>query len=87
MTTPKETPGPDAHHAFRLGMVAAAMVALVGVGALYWAGMMAFPQLVTTLLLCFPIYLVFVAAGLSAWLGFGKDATDLRPVYREKESA
>lgn len=82
MTPPKATPGPDAHRAFRLGILAAATVALGGIGAVYWAGMITTALLVFTVLLCFPVYLVFAAVALSVWLGFDKDATDLRPVYR-----
>jgi|GEM_PF-570842 len=85
MTTLKVVPGANAHHAFRLGIVAAAIVGLVGVGALYWAGILT-PTLVGfTLVLCFPVYLVFAASVLSVWLGFDKDATDLKPVYRERD--
>ena len=34
------------------------------------------------LVLLFPVYLLVVAVALSVWLGYDKDATDLRPVYR-----
>ena len=85
MTTVKVTPGADAHRAFRLGIAAAAILALAGVGTLYWTGYLTVPLLAFTLLLCFPVYLVFVASALSMWLGFSKDATDLRPVTRERE--
>lgn len=85
MTSSNVTPGPDAHHAFRLGMFAAAIGALVGLAALYWAGLMALPLFVFALVLCFPVYLVFAAVALSVWLGFDKDATDLRPVYPDEE--
>jgi choline-glycine betaine transporter len=84
MSTLKVTPGPDAQYAFRLGMAAAAVVGLVGVGALYWAGLLPPALLGFTLVLSFPVYLVFAASVLSVWLGFDKDATDLRPVRREQ---
>jgi hypothetical protein len=34
-------------------------------------------------LVLFPVYLVFVASVLSVWLGYDKDTTSLRPVYRK----
>ncbi|MFC6941659.1 hypothetical protein ACFQE8_17060 [Salinirubellus sp. GCM10025818] len=84
MSDLKVTPGPGAQSAFRLGMGAAAVAGLAAVGLLYWTAVLT-PLLVGfVLLLVFPIYLVFAASALSVWLGFGKDATDLRPVYREK---
>jgi hypothetical protein len=85
MTSLKVVPGANAHHAFRLGMAAAAIVGLVGVGTLYWAGLLTPTLAAFALVLCFPVYLVFAASVLSVWLGFDKDATDLRPVYRERE--
>ena len=84
MTTPEMTPGPDAHDAFRLGMAAAAIIGLAGGGALHWAGLLPPAFLGFTLVLSFPMYLVFAASALSVWLGFDKDATDLRPVRREQ---
>ena len=84
MSTLKVTPGPDAQYAFRLGMAAAAVVGLVGVGALYWAELLPPAFLGFMLVICFPVYLVFAASALSVWLGFDKDKTDLRPVRREQ---
>jgi hypothetical protein len=85
MTSLNVSPGANAHHAFRLGIAAAAIIGLAGAGLLYWAGVLTAPMLAFTLLLCFPVYLVFAASALSVWLGFDKDATDLRPVYRERK--
>lgn len=85
MTTPKVSPGPNADHAFRLGLVAAAIIGLVGVGSLYYAGALTVVASGFALLVGFPIYLVFAASALSVWLGFDKDATDLERVYRERE--
>jgi len=85
MTTLKVVPGANARHAFRLGMTAAAIVGLVGAAVLYWAGLLDPALLGFTLVLIFPVYLVFAASALSVWLGFDKDATDLRPVYRERD--
>lgn len=84
MTELKIAPGAGARSAFRFGMWAAAVLGLAGIGLCYWIGLLT-PVLVGfTLLLLFPIYLVFAASALSVWLGYGKDVTDLRPVYREK---
>lgn len=80
----KVSPGAGAHSAFRLGMGAAAIAGLAAVGLLYWSAVLTPVLAGFVLLLIFPVYLVFVASALSVWLGFGKDATDLRPVYREK---
>lgn len=85
MATPRVTPGPDARRAFRLGIVAAAIIGLVGVGALYRAGSLTPAVLGFTLLVGFPVYLVFAASALSVWLGYDKDATDLEPVYRDRD--
>jgi len=85
MTTLNPSPGPDANHAFRLGIYAAVIVAVVGLAALYWTGLITMLHVAVALFLGFPIYLVLAAVVLSVWLGFDKDATDLRPVYREKD--
>lgn len=85
MTGPNVSPGPNAHHAFRLGLAAAALVGLVGIAGLYWTGSLTLALLGFSLLALFPIYLVFAASALSVYLGFDKDETDLRPVYRERE--
>lgn len=68
-------------------MTAAAVVALVGVGALYGSGAVGLAGLGFALLVGFPVYLLFAASALSVWLGFTKDATDLRRVYVERERA
>ena len=83
----KEPPGPDAHGAFRLGMLAAAVCGLGALGFGYWLGLVTPIYAGYALLILFPVYLVFAASALSVWLGFDKDASDLRPVYREKESS
>lgn len=66
-------------------MTAAALLALVALGVGYWAGALSPVLLGFLLVLCFPIYLVFAATALSVWLGYDKDATDLRPVYRDRK--
>lgn len=79
-------PGPDAARAFRLGMITGALVGLVALGSLYWTGVIAAVVAGYVLVALFPVYLVLVAAVLSRWLGYDKDATSLRPVYRSKNS-
>lgn len=80
------TPGPDAHGAFRLGILSAVVIGLAALAFAYWFEVLAPVQIGYTLFVVFPVYLVFVASALSVWLGFGTDASDLRPVYREKKS-
>ncbi len=79
------TPGPVARNAFKTGMTAAAVLGLAGVGALWTLGVLDPVLLGYLLVLVFPLYLVFAASALNVWLGYGKDATDLRPVYRPKD--
>ena len=82
MGTLKRSPGPAAERAFRTGIVAAALIGLAAIGALYWTGTIALVLAGYSLVLLFPLYLVAAAAVLSVWLGYDTDATDLRPVYR-----
>jgi hypothetical protein len=82
MTSVKRTPGPAARRAFRLGMVAAGVVGLAVLASLYLHGVLTPATAVYALVALFPVYLVVAAAALSVWLGYDKDATDLRPVYR-----
>jgi len=78
------TPGPVARSAFATGMIAAAILGLTGVGVLWWAGLLDYVLLGYLLVLVFPLYLVFAASAINVWLGYGKDATDLRRVTRPK---
>jgi len=78
------SPGPAAAYAFRLGIVAAAIVGLAGIGLLYWSGSIAPVVVGYVLVALFPVYLLFAAAVLSRWLGYDKDVTALRPVYKPK---
>jgi hypothetical protein len=82
MATLKRTPGPAARSAFRLGMLAAGVVGLAAIGAGYLDGLLTATTGLYALIALFPVYLVVVASALSVWLGYDKDATDLRPVYR-----
>jgi hypothetical protein len=85
MSTVQTSPGPDADRAFRLGTIASAVALLATVGALYWTGIATLLAVVCVLVAVFPVYLVLVAAVLSVWLGYGKDATALRPVTVPKD--
>ncbi|GGN94668.1 MULTISPECIES: hypothetical protein [Haloarcula] len=86
MSAIRTRPGPAAAYAFRLGIVAGAVVGLTAVALLYRLGAITPVIAGYTLLVLFPVYLVFVASALSIWLGYDKDATSLRPVYQSKES-
>jgi hypothetical protein len=86
MSSHRRNPGPVAQSAFRTGMLTASIAGLAGIGGLYLAGLLHPILLAYLLLLVFPLYLVFAASVLNAWLGYGKDVTDLRPVYRSKNS-
>jgi len=79
-------PGPAAGYAFRLGIVAAVLLGLAGIGLLYWSGILTSALAGYTLVVLFPIYLVLAATVLSIWLGYDKDETSLRPVYHSKNS-
>lgn len=86
MDTMHLSPGPAAAQAFRLGIVASAVGGLAGIAILYFLGVLTPVFAGYALVLLFPVYLVFAATALSVWLGYDKDATSLRPVYREKDS-
>ena len=87
MSDLKIRPGANAQSAFRLGVLAAAVAALAVVASLYTAGVLSVVGVAYTLLLLFPVYLVVVASALSVWLGYGKDATFLRPVYKRRDTS
>lgn len=76
------SPGPAADATFRLGMIAGGIVGLVGVGLMYWFGMLSLLLTGYVMLVLFPPYLILVATVLSVWLGYNQDATSLRPVNR-----
>jgi len=65
-------------------MIAATILGLAGVGGLWLAGLLNLVLFLYLLVLVFPLYLVLAASAINVWLGYGKDATDLRPVYRPK---
>jgi len=85
MDDQRPPPGPDAARAYRLGMITGGIVGLVVAGTLYWTGVLTPLALGYVLLALFPVYLITVAVLLSVWLGYDKDVTALRPVYRTKQ--
>ena len=85
MNDERPPPGPDAARAYRLGMAAGAVVGLVVAGALYWTGALTPLTLGYVMVALFPVYLIAVAVVLSVWLGYDKDITALRPVYKTKQ--
>jgi len=84
MEDERPPPGPDAARAYRLGMIAGAVLGLLTAGALYWTGVLTPLALGYVVVALFPVYLIVVAVVLSVWLGYDKDATSLRPVYKAK---
>ncbi|GAB6863052.1 hypothetical protein ACFR97_15340 [Haloplanus litoreus] len=82
MTTP--VPGPDARIAFRLGVLAASVAGLTILAWLLRSGALSVTTGVYVAVALFPVYLLVVASVLSVWLGYDKDPTDLRPVYRSR---
>jgi hypothetical protein len=78
-------PGPDAAQAFRLGMIAGGAVGAVCLSALYWMSGLSLLALGYVVVALFPVYLIVVATLLSRWLGYTKDVTSLRPVYKTKQ--
>lgn len=85
MEDQRPPPGPDAARAYRLGMIVGGIIGLVGVGALYFAGTLTPLALGYVIVALFPVYLITVAVVLSVWLGYDKDITALRPVYKTKQ--
>lgn len=80
------TPGPDADRAFRLGIVAASVLWVTGLTALYVSGLLSLAVAAYGLVGLLPVYLLVVAAALSVWLGFSKDATALKRVHEPQDS-
>ncbi len=85
MSKVKTAPGPNAQGAFQLGIFAAVSVGVAGLGILYFVGRLSLAHLGVSVLLGGPIYLLVVAILLSIWLGYDKDASDLRPVYETRD--
>lgn len=85
MASVKVEPGASARRAFRLGLVAATVLACAVLGLLYWLGVVSLVSAGSVLALLLPVYLVLVASVLGVWLGYDRDVSDLRPVRRERE--
>jgi hypothetical protein len=85
MDTQRPPPGPDAARAFRLGMITGGTIGLAGIGLMYWFGALTLLTLGYVLAALYPVYLICVAIVLSLWLGYDKDVTSLRPVYKTKQ--
>lgn len=85
MASPNVEPGPVADHAYRLGLITATIAAVVPLAVLAWRGVLTPLEVGLAVLAGFPVYLLVVASALSVWLGYDKDATDLRPVYHDRE--
>jgi hypothetical protein len=85
MDSQQPPPGPDAARAFRFGMIAGGAVGAVCLGTLYWASGLSLLALGYVVIALFPVYLIVVAILLSRWLGYTKDVTSLRPVYKTKQ--
>jgi len=85
MADTSRSPGPIAERAFESGFKAAILAGLVGIGCLYWTGVLSTASSLHTTLtvVLFPVYLVFAATALGVWLGFDTDGSDLHRVTRE----
>jgi hypothetical protein len=79
MSNPWISPGQAADEAFGTGMKAAALLAVCGVGVLYWAGVIESVPALIALVVWLPVYFVFAAVVLSKWLGLDPGVADLRP--------
>jgi hypothetical protein len=86
MGDPRSAPGQAAQQAFRAGVSAAAVGAIGSVGLLAWAGRITPLAALFAVVVLFPPYLLVVASALSAWLGLGKDVTDLHRVRKSQKT-
>lgn len=85
MSSVSVAPGPAAARAFRLGVICAAALWVGAVGVAVWIGVVSPLAAGVALAVLFPAYLVVVAAVLSVWLGYDKDAAALRRVTVEQD--
>jgi ABC-type transport system involved in cytochrome bd biosynthesis fused ATPase/permease subunit len=83
MADPWIKPGQAADEAFDIGIKAAVLAGLAGLGLLSWAGLLTPRAALVTGVVFVPVYLVLVASVLCKLLGLNPDVTDLRPVHRE----
>jgi hypothetical protein len=80
-------PGPIAERAFDRGFKLAIAVGAVGVGLLYWLGVLSHSSglHVTLTLVLFPVYLLSVATLLGVWLGYDTDERNLERIIEERD--
>ncbi|ERG91198.1 MAG: hypothetical protein J07HQW1_01230 [Haloquadratum walsbyi J07HQW1] len=77
-------PGPDAEQAFRLGIIAGAIVGIAAIAVIYMLGNTSVWFIGYVVVILFPVYLVVVAAILSVWLGYDVDPGQLEPVSKSR---
>lgn len=88
MGKPGSSPGPIADRTFDLGFKMAVAGGIFGVVVLYWSGVLSITtgsDVVFTLTL-FPVYLLAVAVLLGMWLGYERDASNLKRVTKIVDS-
>lgn len=85
MTNGSTSPGPIADQTFDRGFRFAALAGLAGIVLLYWSGELSVSNVmqVTSTLLLFPVYLLFMSVILGMWLGYETDETDLERVIED----
>jgi hypothetical protein len=86
MIDPRRSPGEAAQQAFRTGVAAAAAGALGALALLVWSGTVTPAAAAFGLVVLFHPYLLVAASVLSAWLGLGKDVSNLRRVTRTERA-
>jgi hypothetical protein len=76
------SPGPIADRVFETGFKAAAILGVFGSAFLFWIGVLSVTNTmhVATVVLLFPVYLLFTAVALGVWLGYETDESDLERV-------
>lgn len=87
MTSGSTSPGPIADQTFDRGFRFAALAGLAGIAVLYWSGKLSVSNVmqVTSTLLLFPVYLLFISIVLGMWLGYETDETDLERVIEDPD--
>jgi hypothetical protein len=81
------SPGPIADRTFDTGFRTAAILGVVVTAGLFWLGVLSVTNgiHVASVLLFFPVYLLFAAIVLGVWLGYETDETDLERVTESAE--
>jgi len=76
------SPGPIADRVFDTGFRIAVILGAVGSAGLFWFGVLSVTNgvHVASVLLLYPVYLLFAAVALGIWLGYETDETDLERV-------